>query len=197
MSNSISLFRSNITSIRIATSTIENIDALTTSILNVDDLYRVQIVMAISALDHFIHEFVLEEMLEIFRGTRAITPAFNKFQIPICLTMNSILSDTVIVSQIRQKHSWLSFQDPDKISDAIRLVSEKKVWEEISPRLMLSAAEIKTKLKLIVDRRNKIAHESDLDPSYPGTKWPITIDEINQTVNFIEDLVEAIFDIIN
>ena len=51
-------------------------------------------------------------------------------------------------------------------------------------------------MNLIVDRRNKIAHEADMDPSYPGIRWPIDEVMIENAIGFIEEIVEMIDQII-
>ena len=59
------------------------------------------------------------------------------------------------------------------------------------------AKEIKQQLNRIVDRRNKIAHEADIDPSYPiGDRWPIDELLVNEAVDFIEQVVESIHKIL-
>jgi len=188
MSNAINQFKASIQGIKDLTSTIDYIDKSTTGVLDTSDLYRSQIVLIISSLDYFIHEFVLEEMLEIYNGNRITTPTFNRFPVPIATTLVMRPPDNIVSSHIRQKHSWLTFQYPDKIADAIRLISEKKLWEEVSPSFSLSAKDLKAKLKLIVERRNKIAHESDMDPSFPGNKWPISQTDVYEITEFIEKL---------
>lgn len=193
MINSITHFNNRIREIKDLTSTIDQIDGMTTNALDISDLYRSQIVLIVSALDHFIHEFVLEEMLEIYIGRRPASTAFNKFPIPISTVQGSVPSNNIISSHIRQKHSWLSFQDPDKIAEAIRLISDLKLWEEVAPSLSLSTRDLKVKLKLIVDRRNKIAHESDLDPSNPGVKWSISTSDVRDVIYFIEKVGNEIF----
>ena len=40
-------------------------------------------------------------------------------------------------------------------------------------------------LALIVDRRNKIAHEADMDPTSPGSRWPI--DEL-----LVQDVIDGL-----
>lgn len=194
MNDSLKHFKNRIQEIKDLTSTIDHIDGITTGALDISDLYRSQIVLTISSLDHFIHEFVLEEMLEIYNGRRTPSHGFNRFTIPISTINGSIPPDNIISSHIRQKHSWLSFQDPDKIADAIRLVSDLKLWEEVSPSFGLSAKDLKAQIKLIVDRRNKIAHEADLDPSNPGIKWPISSTDVRDIIDFIEKLVIKIYD---
>jgi hypothetical protein len=51
---------------------------------------------------------------------------------------------------------------------------------------------VKQRLGLIVDRRNKIAHEADLDPTYPKVRWPISPADVDGVVEFLERAVEAI-----
>ena len=49
-------------------------------------------------------------------------------------------------------------------------------------------------MRLIVDRRNKIAHEADLNPSYGqiGVLWPIEFHEADEAVSFVNRLAESI-----
>jgi hypothetical protein len=60
-----------------------------------------------------------------------------------------------------------------------------------------SARDIKQQLSLIVDRRNKIAHEADIDPTLNlGDRWYIDEAMVNDAVNFIEQVVESIHQIL-
>ena len=100
-------------------------------------------------------------------------------------------------SEIRQRLSYQSFQQPDKIADALRLISDKKLWDEVSERFERPAKEVKQQLIAIVDRRNKIAHEADIDPTFNiGNRWSIDEDLVTGAVDFIEQLVEGIHDIL-
>lgn len=193
MPKSIDQFRISIKEIKDLKATLDNLSPLLTVAIDLSDFYRSLIVQAVSAFDFFIHEFVIEEMIEIYKGNRATTPHFNDYTIPISSTIGSIPSESFIQAHIRKKHSWLSFQDPDKVADALRLISIKKVWEEVSPIFSLSAGDLKTKLKLVVDRRNKIAHESDMNPSYPGTKWPISPLDVQDIIDFLDILTNNIY----
>lgn len=57
--------------------------------------------------------------------------------------------------------------------------------------------EIKQQLKLIVDRRNKIAHEADIDPTLSlGNRWDMDESMVNDAVDFIEQVVESIHQIL-
>ena len=95
-------------------------------------------------------------------------------------------------AEVRERHSFLTFQQPDKVADAIRLFSEVKLWQEVAPKMASTEQAVKDQLRLIVDRRNKIAHEADLDPSYPGTRWPIKDSDVEQSLQFLRKLCECI-----
>ena len=193
MPKSIDQFKVSIKEIQDLKATLDSLGSLLTVAIDLSDFYRSLIVQTVSAFDFFIHEFVIEEMIEIYKGNRIATPHFNDYTIPISSTIGTIPSESFIQSHIRKKHSWLSFQDPDKVSEALRLISVKKVWEEVAATFGLTAGDLKTKLKLVVDRRNKIAHESDMNPSYPGTKWPISPSDVEDIIIFIDTLINDIY----
>jgi hypothetical protein len=46
---------------------------------------------------------------------------------------------------------------------------------------------------MIVDRRNKIAHEADMDPANPGFRWPINQQMASDALDEIERVAEAVF----
>lgn len=50
---------------------------------------------------------------------------------------------------------------------------------------------------LVVDRRNKIAHEADIDPSFPGKRWPIDDVLVDDAISFIENIAETIYMIVS
>ena len=53
----------------------------------------------------------------------------------------------------------------------------------------------KAQLCAIVDRRNKIAHEADLDPGNPGERWPIDRPLVEEAIDFIESTIRAIYEV--
>lgn len=54
------------------------------------------------------------------------------------------------------------------------LSSFKRLWDEVATKLGISAKNAKQQLSVIVDRRNKIAHEADIDPTFGiGSSWYI------------------------
>jgi len=172
------------------------VEAVTTSVIDVSDMWRSQIVLVVSALDHFVHDITRLGMIEIAKGSRQKTDAYLRFQMPFTAVesaLNGVPHENWVGETVREKLSWQSFQDPDKLAEAVRLISVVKLWEAVGIELNMPAADVKTRLKLIVERRNKIAHEADLDPANPGFRWPINAGMATDTINFIENVGKAVF----
>ena len=167
---------------------------LTTSALDLSDILRLEIVMCVGALDQYIHEIVRLGMIEVFEGVRPQPPGFSKFAVSMDAALQgiSVRNSSWLDIEIRTRHGFISFQQPDKIADGIRYFSGVELWNEVSRHLCLPKDDVKSQLRLIVDRRNKIAHEADVDPSFPDTRWPITLTMTQDTIDFIEKLGEAI-----
>lgn len=198
MDDVIGRFRDNIARVRLVGGLYDSLSGLTTPALDCTDILRAEIVLAVSALDHYIHDVTRLGMLESYRGTRPRTDAFRRFDVTIQATIDGFATPGSLSwfeEEIRERHGHLSFEQPDRIADALRLFSQVDLWNLVANRLETTARDIKTRLQLIVDRRNKIAHEADLDPSYPGspgTRWPISPADASSAVDFIDQLCEAI-----
>lgn len=170
-----------------------------TPVIDLSDVLRAEIVLAVSALDHYVHELARLGMLECWTGMRNGTDAFKRFPLPISVAValsDPVIAQQTIKSEIRLRHSFLAFQHPDRIADAVRLFSDVRLWEEVANVLGMTAQEVKSLLVLIVDRRNKIAHEADIDPSYPGQRWPIDPEMVENTISTLETIGHAIFRVV-
>lgn len=111
--------------------------------------------------------------------------------------LNRLNNVSWLEDEIRERLGYQSFQQPDKIADAIRLISDKKLWDEVAVKLSISAKDVKQQLSAIVDRRNKIAHEADIDPTFGiGSRWYIDETLVSNAVDFIEQVVESIHQIL-
>ena len=189
-------FRTNILRARELGTLAVAVTKITTTAIDVTDMWRAQIVLGVSALDYLIHELARIGMVEIAKGVRPKTDAFSKFQLPLDAVeraLRGLSHESWLGDIVREKHSWVSFQHPDKIADAIRLISPKKLWEDVGNALNLSAKDVKLTVEMIVDRRNKIAHEADMDPANPGFPWPIDQQMASDALDEIERVAEAVF----
>ena len=202
MLSPIEQFRENITRVQSLGGLHDAFGQLTTPAVDLTDLLRAQIVMIVSALDHYIHEITRVGMLGVYDGTRSQTDAFLRFQVTMDGAIKGIsrLSENEWLDiEIRQKHGHQTFQHPDNIANAVRLFSSCELWRSVALELNLSDQDVKNRLRAIVNRRNQIVHEADLDPSYPGggNRWPISPADVTSTLDFIQDVCEAIHTVVN
>ena len=200
MQAAIEQFRTNIARTRDLGSIANVLAAQSTSALDVSDILRAEMVMAVSVLDHYVHELVRLGMLDAYRNNRVRTPTFMNFQVSLAGAISAIenSSDEVWIEQeIRDKHSRQTFQSPGNIASAIRLISEEDdLWSTVASDIHMSRQDVRNTLRTVVDRRNQIVHEADMDPSFPGTRWPITAQMVDDAVDFIERIAEAIYVIV-
>ena len=200
MQAAIDQFRTNIERVRNLGAIFKAFGSQTTDVLELSDILRAELVMGVSAFDHYVHELVRLGMLEIYCGHRTAPPAFLRFQVTlerIIQAMANPADNSWLESQIWSRHCFQSFQRPDKISDAIRLISGVELWNEVAQQLGTTPQGAKEKLTLIVERRDKIAHEADMDPSFPGSRWPIDEVLTDDAISFIELLGETIYALIS
>jgi len=160
--------------------------------LDLSDILRAEVVLIVSALDTFIHDIVRLGMLEILRGERKQTPKYQKFAV----TMNVVWFDerySWFEEEIRRRHSQSSFQNSRNIREAVEHIAKKDIWELVATKIDKNKGDIIRHLDVIVKRRNQIAHESDIDPTYPNTRYPIDEQQTREIVVFIEEIVEAMY----
>lgn len=249
MQSALDQFRISISRVRDLIALHNSVKAQATGALDVSDMLRAALVLAVSALDYYVHEVVTLGMLEIHRGQRSEpTPsanttqsAFSRFKVSLGGARQERLAAIDIASwletEIEQTHgyaflqqsytvaalipaisssvvnrlnnaSWLedeirerlgyqSFQQPKKIAEAIRYISDKNLWDEVANNISRRPEDIKQQLNSIVDRRNKIAHEADIDPTFNiGNRWNIDEVLVGNAVDFIEQIVESIHQVL-
>lgn len=134
--------------------------------LDISDLLRWQWVQYVSALDKLVHDLVRIGMLNIYEGKCEKTPKYKTFQLDI-ETYNEMQNQpiravTIFEQKIVQKHGFLAFQDPNKISEALSFIwNENDKWGKIAYQMEMPKEECVAFLKNIVIRRNQIVHEGD------------------------------------
>lgn len=200
MNDALLQFEINLARVRELDTLTRAIDKMTTPAVDVADILRAEIVLAVSAFDYFIHELVRLGMIESYKGNRPATESFGRFKLPLNFTqhaLNGAQAEAWLGEAIRQQHSWQSFQDPDKVADAIRLISNVRLWEALGNKLGVTPIQAKNTLKTIVERRNRIAHEADVDPANPGFRWPIDLTLTQDSVRSIETIGIAIYEIVS
>jgi len=198
MHNAILQFRSNLTSVKeldkIYTLVVEHFPLLAEQAF---EILRAEVVLTISAMDCFIHDIVRLGMIDTFKGNRQASKSFSNFSVSIHSLQNIVNSANPLDqlaffdSEIRKINSSDSYQSPQSIEYALQLIGIDKVWSKVSTHLNMKPDDIKNELSLIINRRNKIAHEADFD-SVNRNKYTIDQSMTNNIIIFIENLCESI-----
>ncbi len=199
MLKALELFKENIKDAKNLTSLYEYLEVTIKSPFSFDDLLRSQIVYSVSAFDKLIHDVIRIGMVEIFTAKRQPTPKYEAESIPIS-THIELLSATIppkeyIFEQtVIKKLKVISFQEPEKVADGLSYIwNEKQKWQKIAIRMGMDDKTVKTKLKLIADRRNIIVHESDFNPT-THKKYTISKSECQDITDFLCKCGESIVD---
>lgn len=168
----------------------------------VSDILRSEIVYVVSGFDRFIHDIVKQGMVDIFIGSRPLTNAYHNFQITLVQLQAIRIAGSIPPPQsifeniIIDKHKQLSFQEPNKVSEALSFIwNEPHKWQQIAICMGISESDLKTELKNIVIRRNQIVHEGDMN-MMTGNLQDIVYSDVVDSVDFIEKLGNCIFSLI-
>lgn len=175
------------------------------AVVHPEEILRAEWVARLSALDLYIHELVAQRMVHIFEGRLPATPAYLQFKVPtetldrIRHAATTVEASMAFDLEVRSQLSRATFQHPDNIADAVRQCSTVQLWNEVAVNLGATqqnkidmARNIRTNLSLMVARRNKIAHEGDLQPTISRDPWPISQADLSFVATQIESIVRAI-----
>lgn len=164
------------------------------------DLLRWQWAQSVSALDKLIHDLVRVGMLEIFQGNRAPTSKFLTFPVSLQtheqMRRTPNLSYSILEQEIVRKHSFLAFQDPDKIADALAYIwAEPHKWAVLAQHFGMTESAIRVQVKNISIRRNQIVHEGDYSSNLLQ-RQSIVASDVEDVLTFVSSLGEAIYNVI-
>lgn len=163
------------------------------------EILRAVIVLSVSALDNFLHDFYRTEIVEAYLGVGNFNIQFEKIRISIkgmgeIDSSSSILEKrNYLTNELRKIQKTDSYQSSKSIENIFITLNVKNVWTLLEKIGIdgLKANDIKRELANIIDRRNKISHESDWD-FINQKKYPISMQDIVDVVNFIKNLVKGI-----
>lgn len=198
MHNALNLFRKNIEEAESLTPVYEYLERSLSTPLSFDDLLRAQIVYSVSAFDKLMHDLIRIGMVEIFMGNRPTTPQYLAETITIS-TYSDLISATFLPKElvfeqaIVRKLKTVSYQTPDNVAKGLSYIwNEPQKWQKIATNMAMDIETVKTELKLIVDQRNRIVHEADINP-LTNQKYSITKNDSQSVTDFLQKTGEAIY----
>lgn len=201
MYNSLQLFKRNIQDARNLSAIHEYVESQIKSPLSFDDILRSQIVYSVSAFDKLMHDIIRVGIMEIFTGSRQPTPKYLSETISISVYNDLNFAEFppkeyIFEQAIIKKLKIVSYQDPTKVAEGLSYIwDEGQKWQKIASKIGMDDKTAKTTLKLIVDRRNSIVHEADIDPS-TNQKYLIDKDDCQQTTDFLDRCGEEIVNLV-
>lgn len=165
------------------------------------DALRAAWIQAVSSFDYFVHEIFWIEAVHRFANA---LPTRN---ISVPMEVYSISDPAIRLAQleatIRNQNSHKAFVAPDKVAEALSCFCENP-WEKIGEEYNKGRAKeeklksIKTQLRNIWQRRNKIAHEADINPDLAGVSlWPMYPEDTEYAIQFISDLGSCLTKVIS
>ena len=166
--------------------------------MDLTEILRAEIVLVVSAFDCFIHDIVKYGIIDIFKDQRRENSKYDNICIPISIVKQILTTDKeserneLLEISIKKILSKDSYQSPKSIENALQLISITKIWSSIKDEMHMSPTDITKKLGVIINRRNKIAHESDIKNHIDISKNEIEREDIDDIINFISSLTESI-----
>ncbi|GAB7050551.1 hypothetical protein [Catenuloplanes indicus] len=183
----------------------QSLAAFQSPILDIGDFYRAAWVQAVGAIDHWFHEELYRRVAELAAQDGPGMPyQLTAFELPLRRVEEvrrgtTTLADAVS-EQVRLKWGNVALQNPRKIGEALKLVTEENVWvkaagqinEWTHGRTAMNEQALKRRYIAITERRNKIAHEADLVDGSLHERRAITDAEVTDAINWIERIALAI-----
>ena len=172
---------------------VEHLNSQTVGILDSSDVLRGAFASLLSSLDLFVHSRIRQELMDQYQAGSIVTNVGRSLPVPLGLvgSVHSSPSLAWLDEAFEKKCGHLSFQDPKKISQAVSIVRDSSgLWDHVQQTC--SIPEIRLQLKLQVDRRNQIVHESDRDPSDQSRLWSIDIDMVRRAAEVVDASVNGI-----
>ena len=173
-----------------------------TQAISLDELLRAEFVLAVGALDCYVHDVVRIGMGGLFKAAQREPNAYLNFAVSLDFVKKLLLESSgteklsLFEQEIRRLHAYRTFQTAENISQALSFIGIKAIWDKVGTILGMNSSDVRTQLDLIVDRRNRIVHESDVDPSLGiGNKYPIDFLLVDRAVGFLNSVAHAIHQI--
>lgn len=169
------------------------------------ELLRSAIVCAVSALDRYMHDVVVDKSWTLLtQAEKDVPKELKKVRLPVLATKKALEKlksnpnarpGTLIKKEIQKVvHIDFTFQKKSDIEKGAKLLGIKDFWRKVSEQMPGNpgAGQIQEDLTKISKRRNQIVHESDLilkTSAKEITQREITHKDAEQAVSWISDFV--------
>lgn len=154
-------------------------------------------VAAVSAVDHYVTELIVERAVKMVANKEAKTDALLAMHLRLDVALavaeaNPIEAVVIFQRAIEDGVRFRSFQKAEDVAGGLSLVwAEDHKWQKIAEQMGEGHRQVREKLNNIVARRNGIAHNADYD-EVAKSRSPVEAEDAAEVVRFLKRLVEAI-----
>ncbi len=188
-----------------------HLQQLGVALFEVTDVYRAAWVQAVAALDHWVRQEIQERMLRLVTKPDTAKPdRYQKFQLPLGaiedIHAGKLSLRDALDAELRLAFGHKTFQDPSDIRQGFGHVADvadlwnrvaKVISERAGTKGSYTGNAVQQRLREIVSRRNKIAHEYDEDPANPPQKRDIGAADTMRTIEMIDQVAAAILELLD
>lgn len=172
-----------------------------------NDLRRMAVVMAVAAVDSYMHAIVLKRASHVReRGTlpkslRRVSMPFSELSSLAEASLDARRAErdarpwVQVKNALQRKLLTVTFQSYDQVGDALSMAGIDKGWSKVADRLGESCEIIKERLDRLVHRRNQITHEGDMMRASRPQRLrfnAVAHNEIRDDVAWIASVIDAI-----
>jgi hypothetical protein len=176
------------------------------------DMRRLAIVMAVAALDTYMHRLIVERVYShesLPKGLAQLDVPFEQLlaqadqtAVEARATPRNSRPRVGVKRVLQERLLRETFQGHGDVSRALKMAGRSRDWRPIGEQMSppLSPPEIKERLDGIVRRRNQIVHEGDYERLQKPQKAKlnrITQSQARADINFISQVIDAIHDVVN
>lgn len=173
---------------------------------------RLSVVMAVAALDTYMHRLVVERVYaheDLPRGLARLDVPFESLLEQADATKtaarqapHSPRPRVAVKRLLRDRLLRETFQNADAVARALSFTGQSGVWAAIAAELSAPqpVPELKSRLDEIVRRRNQIVHEGDyrrLEKPRDSKRNPISSRQAQSDIDFIARLIDAIHAVVS
>lgn len=176
------------------------------------DIRRLSIVMAVAALDTYLHRLIVDRVYthrELPGALARLDVTFRELLAQADAAGEAARSQphnsrprVAMKRQLRDRSLRDTFQRYEDVAKALGMIGQSRKWDAIGQSMnpSLTPAEIRARLNDIVMRRNQIVHEGDyerLERPRTARRNSISIAEARADIGFLAQLVDAIHAVVS
>lgn len=175
---------------------------------HLSELLRSAVVAAVSAMDRYFHDSVVERSWTLLSKKEENIPnRLKKLELPILQTKRALdrlkksptsRPGTIVKKAVQDKlHNEFTFQNPSRVEEAVQMLGVTNFWGQVGGNLPGTPEKqvIMNRLLKIARRRNQIVHEADLIRKTRDRKMTlrdITHADARQTLDWVKDFIAAV-----